>query len=116
MTVLRVLLILLPINVFANHATAGNCASIESWTGCYLDNYKEGCNAKVEKIDFTDFDGRTLSQWIEKSDMREQATLTAHVTAMMQNHSSVNVYFDTHCSDGPCLTGHEHLCKEYRVP
>lgn len=99
-------LVLLPSYVFADR-----CAEINSWTGCYIDNNVEGCDKKVVKIDYTNVEGETLTHWINKSDIRDEPALKAHIVAMMRNYLTVNSYIDTHCADGPCLTGHDHLCE-----
>lgn len=114
MPLMRFLSVTLLTILISTSAIASQCASIESWTGCYLSDNAVGCNTKVEKIDFTDFSGKKMTHWINEVDMRDDKVLTEHVTYMMQNFASVNAYLDSHCSDGPCLTGHEHLCQEYR--
>lgn len=115
MSTMRFPLIVILTILMSTPVMANGCASIESWTGCYLSDNAEGCSTKVERNDFTDFSGKKMSHWINEVDMRDDKELTAHVTYMMQNFASVNAYLDSSCSDGPCLTGHEHLCQEYRL-
>lgn len=98
--------------LFAAAALAGRCGEIHSWTGCYLQNNAPGCDNKVVKMTFTNTAGKTMTQWIGETDIRDQPELKAHVSEMMVNYLTVNAYLDTHCSDGPCLTGHDYLCED----
>ncbi len=85
---------------------------IHPWTGYYLDNQAEGCDKKVVKMDITNIEGEVLSQWLNKMDIRDNQRLKTHVIGTMKNVTTVNTYLDTHCIDGPCLTGHDHLCQD----
>jgi len=100
------------LTLLSSQALANRCASIHSWTGCYLDDQAEGCDSKVVKIDFTNLEGETQSQWIAKTDIRHNTELKTHIIGIMQNFTTVNSYLDAHCSDGPCLTGHDYLCED----
>lgn len=106
------LLLGLGLLLVSGNSFANRCAEINSWTGCYLEDNAAGCNKKVVKIDYTNVEGETLTHWINKTDIRDEPELKQHITAMMRNYLTVNAYIDTHCADGPCLTGHEHLCQE----